>query len=245
LLEESLRLGKSITAILNSEEQDGLDFSKNWNSHVVKIGITGGSGAGKSSFINQLAKRFLESRFSIAILLIDPTSRLTGGALLADRVRLDSELSSHKIFTRSLATRKASDGLPERIIPILHFLENQNFDLIFIETIGIGQDSIAIRDVSEILITLPSGDVGDILQFFKIGVFEVSDYIFFNKSDLLDGGKSVKTENIISEYLSTKQWDDSQPPLAFYGNTIHGDGIDEIFQSLHERIQERFKHAKL
>ena len=244
MLEESLRIGKSISSILNSVDQSELNFSSNWDSKVVKVGVTGSSGAGKSSFINQLAKRFLTSGFSIAILMIDPTSRRTGGALLADRVRLDSEISSQKVFVRSLATRNAANGLPERLVPVLHFLETQGFDLIFIETIGIGQDSIAVRDISEIMITLPSSDFGDILQFFKIGAFEVSDYIFINKSDLLEREKITKTENLMNEYLSTKQWAGEQPPIPIFGNTINQDGTDEIFHCLHERIQDRLNHAK-
>lgn len=245
MLEESFRIGKAISAILNSDEKKGFDFSKNWNSKVIKIGITGSSGAGKSSFINQLTKRFTDFGFSVAILMIDPTSHQTGGALLADRVRLDSKFFSCNVFTRSLATRNALNGLPEMLIPVLHFLENQRFDLIFIETIGIGQDAISVRDLCEVLIMLPSNDVGDILQFFKIGAFEVSDYIFFNKSDLLKEGKCIKTETLINEYLSIKHWAQRQPPLPFYGNTIAVDGIAEIFQSLHERIQELLNNENL
>jgi len=244
VIEESLRLGRSITDIQNAEKGINLDFSMNWNSRVIKIGITGGPGAGKSSFINQLTKRFLGLGFSIAVLMIDPTSRRTGGALLADRVRLDPHLLEHNLFVRSLATGNSLDGLPETLVPILHFLENETFDLIFIETIGIGQDSIGIRRVSDILVTLPSNESGDILQYFKMGAFEVADYIFFNKSDLFPGGTNLNAQNLINEFLSVKHWGDDKIPQPFFGNTVNDDGMTELLQVLERTVREHLKHAE-
>jgi len=244
MLEDSLRIGKSISNIEMSMDESGLDFSTNWSNRTVRIGITGSPGAGKSSFIDKATEKFLTLGYSIAILLIDPSSRQTGGALLADRTRLNPELLNRDVYIRSLSSGNSADGLPERLVPILHFLELQLFDVIIVETIGVGQESTSIRDFSNLLITLPSGDIGDIIQFFKMGTFEVADYIFFNKSDLIQESSTLNNENLISEFLASKHWGNTRPPRKFFGNTVSNNGMKEILDCLECELRKRLVHEK-
>lgn len=238
MLEKSLRIGEGITRIQNAAKFDLEEVSSRTGGKSVRIGVTGSPGAGKSTFINLLVKRFIELDFSIAVLLIDPSSLRSGGALLADRSRLNPELLNSDVYIRSLSSENSSDGLPEKLLQILLFLEGESFDLIIIETIGTGQESVSIRSFCDLLITIPSNDIGDIMQFFKMGSFEVADFIFFSKSDLLPGGLESRNENLMRDFLVSKNWGNEKPPSTFFGNSVTKDGSEEILQSIENFLRK-------
>lgn len=146
--------------------------------------ITGSPGVGKSCICEHIIQNWLNLNKKIAVLAVDPSSPLSGGALLGDRIRIKNSDNSDNLYFRSLATRGQSGAIPSNIIDIVHLLSALNFEKILIETVGAGQAEVRVAAVSKYLILVESPDSGDILQAEKAGLMELADIILVNKSDL-------------------------------------------------------------
>lgn len=203
------------------------------------IGITGNSGAGKSTLIGKIANELVIQNFKIAILLIDPTSVDTGGTLLGDRIRLDPSLPSKGVYIRSLSTGGNQSNLPKNLNRILTVLQENKFDCVLIETIGIGQAEAEIRPYVDTLIVLPAIDVGDSLQYFKTNVFELCDVIFINKSDLRLDSLNSHTKKYLEEFMSIKAWVSRLAPQVIFGSAKTGEGLRELISIITQVGNER------
>ena len=146
--------------------------------------ITGSPGVGKSCICEKIIEHWLKLGKKIAILAVDPSSPLSGGALLGDRIRMNNSDNSEKIFFRSLATRGQSGAIPSNIIDIVDLLSALDFEKILIETVGAGQAEVKVAAVSQYLILVEVPESGDMLQAEKAGLLEFADIILVNKSDL-------------------------------------------------------------
>ena len=148
-----------------------------------RVGITGPPGAGKSTLTDALIQRFRSRRLSVGVVAVDPTSPFTGGALLGDRIRMESVSVDPDVFIRSMATRGAQGGLATTTEEVADLLEAFGFDRVLIETVGVGQTELDIARAAETTVLVLVPESGDGIQALKAGVMEVADIFVVNKSD--------------------------------------------------------------
>jgi LAO/AO transport system kinase len=155
------------------------------------LGITGAPGSGKSTFISTLVKNFVEQGKKIGIICVDPTSPLTGGALLGDRIRMKQHFSLDNVFIRSMANRGQLGGLARATEDAIKILDAYGCDVIIVETVGVGQSEVDIfKSAHSVLVLLVPG-MGDDIQAIKAGIMEITDIFIVNKMDLPGADKKV------------------------------------------------------
>ncbi|MGM9476830.1 methylmalonyl Co-A mutase-associated GTPase MeaB [Pedobacter sp. GSP4] len=147
------------------------------------LGITGPPGAGKSTLVNAIATYFSALGKRVAILAIDPTSPFNFGSLLGDRIRMASQFNNPNVFIRSLATRGALGGISAKTIEMVDVLKAANFDLIIVETVGVGQSEVEIAGLADKSIVVLVPESGDEVQHIKSGLMEIADCFVVNKAD--------------------------------------------------------------
>ena len=158
---------------------------KNINPHSenLVVGITGPPGAGKSTLVNAITNHFTAANKRVAILAIDPTSPFNFGSLLGDRIRMAAQFNNPKVFIRSLATRGALGGISAKTIEMVDVLKASNFDIIIIETVGVGQSEVEIAGLADKTIVVLVPESGDEVQNIKSGLMEIADCFVINKAD--------------------------------------------------------------
>jgi LAO/AO transport system kinase len=164
-----------------------------FTGNAVTIGITGPPGAGKSSIVNLLAKKFRQKNKKVGIIAIDPTSPFTGGAILGDRIRMQNLTLDEGIFIRSMGSRGALGGLSRASYDAVKVLDAAGMDYIIIETVGVGQSEVDIIKLADIVALVLVPGMGDEVQAIKAGVMEIGDIFVVNKSDR-DGSDRLVTE---------------------------------------------------
>ncbi|HEX3773753.1 MAG TPA: methylmalonyl Co-A mutase-associated GTPase MeaB, partial [Polyangiaceae bacterium] len=147
------------------------------------IGVTGSPGSGKSTLVSGLVTQYRELGQRVAVLAVDPSSTFSGGAILGDRVRMQKHFGDPGVFIRSLATRGAQGGLSRSVQEHVVVLEAAGFDLILLETVGVGQDELDVSEVAESTIVVTMPGMGDDVQAVKSGVLEIADVFVVNKAD--------------------------------------------------------------
>jgi LAO/AO transport system kinase len=162
---------------------DNLLTSLTIDKNVPIIGITGPPGAGKSSLVNELLEELLLEGKRIGILAVDPTSPFNLGSILGDRVRMSEHFNNPNVYIRSIATRGSLGGLSAKIIEIADIMRSANFDIIIIETVGVGQSEIEIVGLADITVLVLVPEAGDEIQQLKSGVMEIADVFAINKAD--------------------------------------------------------------
>jgi LAO/AO transport system kinase len=193
--------------------------------NCCRIGITGSPGVGKSSLVNSLLNFIDLEKAKVAVIAIDPSSRKTNGALLADRIRVSDNSIFEKIYFRSLASRGSYGGLVQNIDLIIEFLGCCGFDLVLVETVGVGQNEVDIENIVDILIHVVDSKVGDYMQIAKAGVMEIGDIFFVNKNDM--GTNSRYIEELATLTHLQKKY--SNPFEAIIsGSTITNEGVSQI-----------------
>jgi LAO/AO transport system kinase len=231
-LSKEQMIGKCISVLENVKDDEnvlgGVFGSDLTRSHPV--GVTGPPGVGKSTLISSLIRLAEKKNFTIAVLAIDPSSELTGGAFLGDRVRINSGGKAPKAFIRSIASRKSINGLPDSISNMFKLLDYFLFDFIFLETTGVGQLNTDIRTKVPTLINVISPNNGDEIQFAKAGLMEIGDIFFVNKSDLSDG-------LAISSFLNQKFNSISNQIGSMFPRSLHGSanldtGTEELLEAI-------------
>lgn len=156
-------------------------FKSTGRAHV--IGVTGSPGAGKSTLVDRLASEFKASGKRVAVLAIDPSSPFSGGAILGDRIRMDRAVEDSEIFIRSMATRGALGGLSAATMDAVQILDAAGYDVILIETVGVGQAEVDIVRTADTCIVVMVPGMGDGVQSVKAGILEIADIFVINKSD--------------------------------------------------------------
>ncbi|KRT17311.1 transporter [Pedobacter ginsenosidimutans] len=151
--------------------------------NVPVLGITGPPGAGKSTLVNAIAGHLVTKGMRIAILAIDPTSPFNFGSLLGDRIRMAGQFNNPNVFIRSLATRGALGGISAKTIEMVDVLKAANFDLIIVETVGVGQSEVEIAGLADKTIVVLVPESGDEVQNIKSGLMEIADCFVINKAD--------------------------------------------------------------
>lgn len=149
----------------------------------LRLGFTGPPGVGKSTLVTSFGLAMEKKGMNPAVLAIDPTSEITGGALLGDRIRM----LGANFFVRSMATRMRQDGLAPRVYDAVHILDAAGFNPIIVETVGVGQAAVGVRKLVDIVVLALMPNSGDSVQTEKAGIFEIGDIFALNKSDLSGG----------------------------------------------------------
>lgn len=152
-------------------------------AEVPVVGITGPPGAGKSTLVNAITNYFTAKDKRVAILAIDPTSPFNYGSLLGDRIRMAAQFNKPNVFIRSLATRGALGGISAKTIEMVDVLKASNFDLILVETVGVGQSEVEIAGLADRTIVVLVPESGDEIQNIKSGLMEIADCFVINKAD--------------------------------------------------------------
>jgi LAO/AO transport system kinase len=182
------------------------------------LGITGPPGVGKSSLIDRLIDELRRQDKTVGVIVIDPTSPISGGALLGDRLRMQRHSEDGGVFIRSLATRHHHGGLTDAAPQIIHALDAAEFDIVIVETVGTGQDEVEVAEVADTIIVVLMPELGDEIQRAKSGLMEIADILVVNKADLLNTGTS---RDKIYSPKKTRKWE--RPTLHTSAKT--GDGI--------------------
>jgi GTPase len=147
------------------------------------IGITGSPGVGKSTLIAELIHEFRAQQRRVAVVAVDPSSPISGGALLGDRIRMQAHVLDRDVFIRSMSNRGHLGGLASRTPDVIDLLSRAGFDLVIIETVGIGQAEVEIANYADTVVLVSTADSGDSVQVAKAGVLEIGDVFVVNKSD--------------------------------------------------------------
>ena len=169
----------------------------------LKIGITGPPEAGKSSLMNKLIPLIRKAGLSVGVIAIDPSSPITGGSFLGDRVRINNAVNDENVFVRSMGSRAELGGVTELAEDFSDILAYSGKDIIFIETVGVGQSEYSVSEITDLTTLVFVPESGDEIQLLKAGILELADIFVVNKSDRKDSNLLVKSiNNIIS---STKK----------------------------------------
>jgi LAO/AO transport system kinase len=186
-------LARALSRTADASVADVLASAQGASGACRRIGVTGPPGAGKSSLIAALVRQRLAAQGDIAVLAIDPTSPISGGAILGDRIRMEDLAQNPRVYIRSLASRRSHDGLADNLPDMLAIVENAGFSEAILETVGVGQVEYAVRHVVDtILLVLPPG-AGDQIQAMKGGILETADILVVNKADL-PGARQLASE---------------------------------------------------
>lgn len=201
-------------------------FPKSGKSIV--IGITGPAGAGKSSLINKTSMELRKLKTKPAVLAIDPTSHVTGGAILGDRVRMTDSTDSGT-YIRSLASRGATGGISRALRNSIRVLEFAGFDPIIIESVGAGQTEVDISNIADITVVVFNPNTGDSIQTIKAGLTEIGDIYLINKSDL-DGASQLF--DAVRDYIGDSQKD----TIILKTSAKKNKGMTEFAKKLKEQM---------
>ncbi|MFD2582812.1 methylmalonyl Co-A mutase-associated GTPase MeaB [Pedobacter vanadiisoli] len=177
-------LARALTFVENNiSPADSILKGLDGKASTTVLGITGPPGAGKSTLVNAITNYFAALGKRIAILAIDPTSPFNFGSLLGDRIRMSSQFNNPNVYIRSLATRGALGGISAKTIEMVDVLKASNFDLIIVETVGVGQSEVEIAGLADKTVVVLVPESGDEVQNIKSGLMEIADCFVINKAD--------------------------------------------------------------
>lgn len=191
------------------------------------IGITGAPGVGKSTLTNALIKQLVDSGHKLAVLAVDPSSPITGGALLGDRIRMQSHATNENVFIRSVASGGHLGGLAATAAAQIDLLKGLDFDFVIIETVGVGQNEVEVAGVADIVLVVVAPGMGDSIQAAKAGVFEIADIFVVNKADR-DGASNTVAE--LRAMLEMSGNSKNVPIVSTVAAT--GEGITELLNTI-------------
>jgi GTPase len=212
-------LTKLVTRLESGEPLPPDFYSRTGNARI--LGITGPPGVGKSSLIDRLIDELRRQSQTVGVIAIDPTSPISGGALLGDRLRMQRHSEDEGVFIRSLATRHHHGGLTDATPQIIHALDAAGFDIVIVETVGTGQDEVEVAEVADTVVVVLMPELGDEIQRAKSGLMEIADVLVINKSDLL--GESAARREARPPNVGEK-WE--RPTIHTSAKT--GDGITTL-----------------
>ncbi|WP_179345619.1 methylmalonyl-CoA mutase family protein [Winogradskyella ursingii] len=241
---------KAIARVISAAEnfpdvaKDALEtiHDKNKNSTTPVLGITGTGGAGKSSLVDELVRRFLIDfpEKTIGLISVDPSKRKTGGALLGDRIRMNA-INSPRVYMRSLATRQSNLALSKYVNEAIEVLKAAEYDLIILETSGIGQSDTEIMEHSDVALYVMTPEFGAATQLEKIDMLDFADLVAINKFDKrgsLDALRDVKKQYMRNNNL----WDIPQDELPVYGtiaSQFNDPGMNTLYKAIMDKLVEK------
>jgi len=224
-------------SLVESAGDDGPSLVREVFAHTGRaflVGVTGAPGAGKSTLVDGLVSRWRKAGRTVGVIAVDPTSPFSGGAMLGDRVRMQSHAQDAGVFIRSMATRGHLGGLARATADAALVLDASGKDVVTIETVGVGQDEVEVARMADVSIVVLVPGMGDEVQALKAGVMEIADIFVVNKSDR-DGADRTVAD--IDSLLGLHTYDEGEwrPPVVRTEATT-GHGLDEVVATI-----ERFR----
>ena len=240
-------LARGITMVESSLEKDQhktdyLLSKLKPSKKSIRIGITGVPGVGKSTFIESLGLKLIRENLKVAVLAIDPSSKISGGSILGDKTRMDKLSNNNSAFVRPSPSGGQLGGVAKKTRESIYCFESAKYDIIFIETMGVGQAETAVHNMVDIFLVLllPAG--GDDLQGIKKGIIELADLIVVNKSDSMFTNAASSTQSEYQNALSIiKNNRRDYNPKVFKCSSLMSSGIEEIWNEIKEFCQVRKK----
>ena len=207
------------------------------------LGITGPPGVGKSSLIKNLIKYYRGKKRTVAVIAVDPSSKKTKGALLGDRIRLETNPNDKGLFIRSMAARDKLGGLASITLSSV-FILNALFDLTIVETVGVGQSETDIANIADIVLFCVQPGSGDALQFMKAGIVEIPDIIAITKSDL--GNVAINTYNDVVNSIKIGNYSKDQSIPIILISSKEDKNIENLAKKIQEQQKEKlsFRNKK-
>jgi len=228
-------IARAISIIENNEKDAKYVIKKIFKNSgkSVKIGITGPAGAGKSTLINTTSLELNKLGYKTAVLAIDPTSHITGGAILGDRVRM-TESTDSGTYIRSMASRGATGAISTSLRNSIRILEYAGFDPIIIESVGAGQTEVDIEKVVDLTVVVFNPNTGDSIQTIKAGLTEIGDIYLINKSDLPGSNQLFDS---VRDFIGMSE----KNPVVMMASAKSNKGVVEFAKKLVEIMKSRQK----
>jgi LAO/AO transport system kinase len=231
---ERRALARAISIVDNDEPESReiikQIFSKTGN--IRTVGFTGPGGAGKSSLVGKLIPECEALGYKVAVLAVDPTSPITGGAILGDRVRMQGNLGNEKVFMRSMASRGAMGGVSKSLRNAIRILDVAGYNIVLIESVGAGQLEVEISKIVDLTVVLFTPHTGDNVQAVKAGLTEIGDIYVVNKADL-EGATSLY-QTVVDLIGDTKR-----KPAVLKTSAKTGMGVDELAKNIDKLLKEK------
>lgn len=240
-------LSKAITLIEKSGSDydplaiDLLDWSILQESNSYRIAVTGSPGVGKSTFIELLGQKILAKELSMAILAIDPSSKLSRGSILGDKTRMEELAKHEEVFIRPSPAGNSLGGVTRQTRNTISLCEAAGYDVIIVETVGVGQSETLVHSMVDLFLLLLQPGEGDELQGIKKGIVELSDILIVNKADgnNIELAKRTKSDYRNALHYAGKHQKDWKPQL-FLASALDGTGFDEIWKT----VETFFQHLQ-
>lgn len=231
---ERRALARAISIVDNDEPESReiikQIFSKTGN--ISTVGFTGPGGAGKSSLLGKLIPECQGLGYKVAVLAVDPTSPITGGAILGDRVRMQGNLHSEKVFMRSMASRGAMGGVSKSLRNAIRILDVAGYNIVLVESVGAGQLEVEISKVVDLTVVVFTPHTGDNVQAVKAGLTEIGDIYVVNKADL-EGATSLY-QTVVDLIGDTKR-----KPAVLKISAKTGEGVGELAKNIDKLLKEK------
>lgn len=205
------------------------------------VGITGSPGAGKSTIVDGLIETCRKKEKTVGVLAVDPTSPFTGGATLGDRIRMQRHAEDPGVFIRSLATRGSLGGLSKAVGDAIHVMDAMGKDMVFVETVGTGQQEVEIINYAHTVIVVLVPGMGDEIQAIKAGIMEIADIFAVNKADR-EGASKLQRELMTMIDMSPIQPGSWRPPVVTLGNSFKPDEFEPDIEKLSDKVLEHYEY---
>jgi LAO/AO transport system kinase len=217
-----------------ADDVDAITFPSTGRAHVV--GITGAPGTGKSTITGRLAARLGGDGRSVAVLAVDPSSPLSGGAILGDRIRMDEVAGEPSVFIRSMATRGSTDGLALAVPGAVRVLDAAGFETVVVETAGVGQVEVAVTGAADTVVVVVTPGWGDAIQANKAGLLELADVFVVNKAEQAGAAACARDLERMLDLGTPSADRGSARPRVVCTTATSGAGIDDLAAALDDHL---------
>ena len=234
----NLRVGARLMRNLDDRMPGSVEALKELYPHTGKariIGVTGNPGSGKSTLVDGLIKRYRARDLRVGVVAVDPSSPFSGGAILGDRIRMQRHALDDGVFIRSLASRGHLGGLSRSTSDIVAVMDAMGYDVVFIETVGVGQAEVDIVEAAHLSVVVAVPGLGDEVQALKAGVLEIADVLCVNKADRQGADRTLQDLNMMVDLSSSER---PKPPILATVATT-GEGLDELVEHLDRFCENR------